>query len=87
MDGAGIKQEEGIGGHPAPPIPSTSTNDKTSNGLHTFFLYQGYHILFFGEAHCTLGLRPNCALCKRSLEFAGQLRTYVKSEFAGQVRT
>ena len=23
------------------------TNDKTSNGLHTFFLYQGYDILFF----------------------------------------
>ncbi len=37
------------------------TNDKTSNGLHTFFLYQGYDILFFREAHyCT----PNSILIK-----------------------
>jgi hypothetical protein len=26
--------------------------DKTSNGLHTFFLYQGYDILFYCEAYC-----------------------------------
>jgi hypothetical protein len=29
------------------------TNDKTSNGPHTFFLYQGNDILFSCEAHCT----------------------------------
>jgi hypothetical protein len=29
------------------------TYDKTSNGLHTFFLYQGYDILFYHEDHST----------------------------------
>jgi hypothetical protein len=29
---------------------SCQTYDKTSNGLHTFFLYQGYNILFYHEA-------------------------------------
>ena len=51
------------------------TNDKTSNGLHTFFLYQGYDILFFGEAHCTyyyvIGVPYSCGVVLVFLVLAG----------------
>jgi hypothetical protein len=28
------------------------TYNKTSNGIHTFFLYEGYDIFFYREAYC-----------------------------------
>ena len=35
-------------------VPRQTYYDKTSNGLQTFFLYQGYDIVFCREAHCTI---------------------------------
>jgi hypothetical protein len=35
------------------------TYDKTSNGPHTVFLYQGYDIFFYCEAHCTTQFQVN----------------------------
>ncbi len=45
------------------------TNDKTSNGLHTFFLYQGYNILFYWRGAEVWGFRESIIL-------SGGIHTY-----------